>query len=244
MKTAVCTIVVGERYTRLFDRYVFRSLKKYCKSHRFELIVFRQPFRDLGAKSIAWQKLFILDQAELRGFDKVIWLDADIIIREGAPPIKTPPGLIGYVQERPYRRTVEEWYRGFSLIPAPDVVQTGVLCLEPSHSEILRSAANAPETSMYEMPALSREISASGLGYHLDPRYNALLAQLMLDYAPYWILASKPVKEMFWVLGYKPLRRAIREVCDDNWFIHAAGAKRDLIKVSRYLAARSPRAIA
>ena len=89
---------------------------------------------------------------------------------------------------------------------------------------------------MYEMPALSTCVSNANIGYHLDPRFNALLGTLMLDYASRWIVTNKPVKELLWQLHYPPLRRAVRQVCEKNWFIHAAGAKRDLQKVSQYLA--------
>jgi len=85
------------------------------------------------------------------------------------------------------------------------------------------------------LPALSKCLSESGLGYQLDPRFNALIASLMLDYVPKWMLTTKLIKELLWQLYYPPLRRAVREVCERNWFIHAAGAKRDLIKVSGQL---------
>ena len=61
------------------------------------------------------------------------------------------------------------------------------------------------------------------------------ILDLMLDYALRWIVTNKPLKEMLWHLHYPSLRRAVREVCENNWFIHAAGAKRDLIKASRCL---------
>ncbi|MDQ3116319.1 MAG: hypothetical protein M3Q86_06870, partial [Verrucomicrobiota bacterium] len=70
----------------------------------------------------------------------------------------------------------------------------------------------------------------------LDRRFNALVGTLMLDYAPRWIVTNKVLKEMLWRLHYPPLRRAIREICHHNWFLHAAGAKRDLLKASHFLA--------
>jgi hypothetical protein len=234
MKTAVCTLVVGNRFERLFRNYVFQSWRNYCNNHDYELIVFRKLLADLPGKSPSWQKLFILEQPELKGFGKIIWLDADIIIRRSAPPIEVPAGRVGYVQDRP-PDGIAAWYEMFSMAPSPDIVQGGVLCLEPAHHEILQQAVNYPETSMYEMPALSACVSQSNVGYHLDPRFNALPATLMLDYAPRWMLTTKLVKELLWQLHCPPLRRAVREVCEKNWFIHAAGAKRDLIKVNKQL---------
>jgi hypothetical protein len=234
-KTVVCTIVIGDRFEKLFRNYVVASWRHYCDHHGYKLIVFRKLLAHLPGKSTAWQKLLILDQPETRTFERVIWLDADIIIKSGSPPIEVTSGLIGYVQEPTFTKNAAAWYQMFSMAPAKEVVQTGVLCLEPNHAEILRKALHYCETIMYEMPALSRCLSESGLGYHLDPRFNALVGTIMLDYAPRWIVTTKPIKELLWTMRYPPLRRAVREICERNWFIHAAGAKRDLIKASAQL---------
>jgi len=234
MKTAVCTLVVGNRFERLFRDYVFTSWQTYCRSHGYELVVFRKPLTE-SRKSLAWQKLFILRQPELSQFEKIIWLDSDIVITLKSPPIEVPAGRIGYTVDAPRFQSVADWYAQFNLPPANEVVQTGVICLEHQHDEVLQRALRYPDTIMYEMPAVSKCLSESGLGYKLDPRFNALIATLMLDYAPRWILTTKLIKELLWQLHYSPLRRAVHEVCEKNWFIHAAGAKRDLIKISGQL---------
>lgn len=236
MKSAICTLVIGERFEKLFGEFSARSWQDYCRAHGYELFVFRKPFADLPGKSYAWQKLFLLDQPELRSFDKIVWLDADIIIKAGAPPIDAPAGLIGYVPEPPITGNVATWYESFGLPPAPDIVQTGVLCLELAHAAVLHRAIQYPETKLYEMPALSWHISQSGFGYLLDRRFNAVPAILMLNRAPKWTVENKPIKELLWHLHYPLFRRAIEDVCANNWFIHAAGAKRDLKKASRCLA--------
>ncbi|MBV9659303.1 MAG: hypothetical protein JO295_14480 [Verrucomicrobia bacterium] len=236
MKTAVCTVVIGKRYEALFEKFVLESWKRYCAANDYTLFVFRRPFQELPGKSLAWQKLLILEQPEVRSFAKVLWLDSDIIIKMGAPPLHVPSGRLGFVLEKSFTPCAVNWYAGFSLPPTEQVVQTGVLCLEPEHRPILEQAMHYPETTMYEMPALSFCISQSKTGYPLDPRFNALLGTLMLGYVPRWIVATKLLKETLWLVGYPPLRRAVRDVCRDNWFIHAAGAKRDLIKASAFLA--------
>lgn len=242
MKVALCTFVIGERFEKLFDRYSARSWQEYCRAHGYQLFVFRKPFRPLPGKSLAWQKLFTLDQPDLDRFDQVIWLDSDILINRSAPPLEVPLGRLGFVREIPFTGSEESWYALFSLPSAPEIVQTGVLCLDRSHQPILRKALAYPETSMYEMPALSWCIAQANVGYHLDRRFNALLGSIMLDYAPRWIVTNKPLKEILWRLHYPPLRRAIRDICGRNWFLHAAGAKRDLVKASRYLERHALRA--
>ena len=237
MKTAVCTLLVGDRFEKLFHEFSAASWENYCRRHGYELFVFRKPFAIIEGKSFAWQKLFLLDQPEVQTFDKIIWLDADIIIKDNAPPLEVPAGKLGYVLETPFTGSVESWYALFSLPPTPEIVQTGVLCLELAHHSLLQEALVYPETSMYEMPALSSCISQAGVGFHLDRRFNALLGTLMLDYAPRWMVTNKLLKELLWRLHYPPLRRAVRNVCAESWFVHAAGAKRDLSKAARYLEA-------
>lgn len=235
MKTAVCTLVIGERFQNLFSKYSEQSWRAYAQEHGYELLVFDKPFADLPGKSFAWQKLLLLDQPDLRDFDRIVWLDADIIIKRGAPPLEVPPGKLGHALERPFTGDARSWYEYFSLPPAPEVIQTGVLSLEHAHAPILRSALGYPETRMFEMPALSLQIARSGLGHRLDPRFNAVPMTIMLDRLPRWMLENKPIKELLWHSHYPPLRRALREACEQNWFIHAAGAKRDLARASGHL---------
>ena len=235
MKTAICSLVVGDRYERLFRKFVFETWQNYSRHHGYELHIFRKPFVELPQKSWAWQKLFILDQPQTRVFDRILWLDSDILIKAGSPPVEAPDGFIGYVIDARRYQTVSEWYAQFNLPSAREVVQTGVLLLQPEHSGILKSAVHYSETRMYEMPALSRCLSDSNLGHHLDPRFNAVINRLLLDYVPRRILERKSLKELLWMIRYSPLRKGLHNVCEQNWFLHAAGAKRDLIKVSQFL---------
>ncbi len=99
----------------------------------------------------------------MQRFDRIVWLDADIIITRNAPALEVPSGKLGYVLETPFTGSVESWYALFSLPPAPEIVQTGVLCLEPAHRPLLQQALAYPETGMYEMPSLSRCISQAGV---------------------------------------------------------------------------------
>jgi hypothetical protein len=197
--------------------------------------VFQKPFVHLPGKSFAWQKLFVLDQPEVRKFDRILWLDSDILINANSPSVQAPQGRIGYVVEAHHPQAISEWYTQFNLPSAVEVVQTGVLFLEPGHSGILKRASGYPETPMYEMPALSRCLISSTVGYHLDPRFNAVVGRLMRKYVSVRVLKNKPLKELLWILRYPALRRGLREICEQNWFLHAAGGKRDLPRVNRLL---------
>jgi hypothetical protein len=83
MKTALVTIVLGKHYEDLFNEYAIDNWKLYCKKFNFELIVIKESLdtSDRGSKrSAAWQKLLILSQSWSADYDRIIWVDADIII--------------------------------------------------------------------------------------------------------------------------------------------------------------------
>jgi hypothetical protein len=126
------------------------------------------------ARSPAWQKCLILNQPELRNFDRVVWVDSDIVINRSAPPIieGVPEGKIGAVISGDYLHpdmkpiylarllgkplaavsSREAWaqqqrscYLDAGLPYAlPDVVQTGVLVLGPEHRETLQAVYDDP----------------------------------------------------------------------------------------------------
>src|SRR5262249_24333747 len=122
--------------------------------------------------SPAWQKCLVLEQ--LATFERVVWIDADIVINISAPPVTegVPLGKIGAVLSGGYlhadmravflerRRGVKvaaareveawqqdqaSWYQRVGIAsPSPDIVQTGVLVLDQSHRVLLRSVYDAP----------------------------------------------------------------------------------------------------
>lgn len=235
MKTALVTIAVGERYTSLFDRYCRDSFEAYARRHGYTPRVFTSLLQPLPGKSPSWQKLFLLDEPTLQGFDRLVFIDADIIIHPDSPDIlaSLPSGRLGFVPEIPRHGTAADWHRSHGVPPHDTVVQGGVLCLEPSHRDILREALAFPETPIYEMPALSHAIGSAGIGHALDPRFNAVVPLLLAQSLPDWMIENKWIKEAFWRAHYPPFRRALRRIATENWFLHAAGAKRDLVRLNQ-----------
>ncbi len=238
MRTALVTFAIGERYEKLFATHCKLGWESYTKRCGYELVILDKPIRALDGKSLAWQKLFLLDLPILQCYDRVVFVDSDIVIRENALPILNdlPSGRLGFVRAPECRGNEVSWYQSFSLSPAAIIAQTGVLCLEQKHRQILQLASHYPESGMYEMPALSREIAESGCGHPLDDRFNAVVGTLLLRDLPSWMVDHKIIKEFAWQLRYPPMIRALERICRENWFLHAAGAKRDLDRVTHTLA--------
>lgn len=83
MKVAVVTLLIGEKYLDSFNRYVKAGWEKYCKKHNFDLILIEQSLDDSERgrnRSPAWQKLLILSQKWSKNYDRIVWIDSDIMI--------------------------------------------------------------------------------------------------------------------------------------------------------------------
>lgn len=106
-RRALATIAVGEKFTRLFREFAWPSWQAYARRHGLDLVVFdRAP--DSGprarSRSASWQKCLILEQPELRGFEQVAWVDADIVMQRTSPSIFdcVPVELVGAVDNDGY----------------------------------------------------------------------------------------------------------------------------------------------
>jgi hypothetical protein len=102
MRVAIASLCVGDTYQGPWKRYSARSWEDYAARHGYSLVMFERvldPSPRGKARSPAWQKCLILNQPELRNFDRVVWVDSDIVINRSAPPIieGVPVAKIGAV---------------------------------------------------------------------------------------------------------------------------------------------------
>jgi len=95
--TLVVTMAIGPEYQGAFKRWYLPSWQDYCRRQGFDLHVIDQPIDqnvDLSLKSLHWQKLLIPSLPQFRDYERVIWIDADIVINSSiAPDITTGVSL-------------------------------------------------------------------------------------------------------------------------------------------------------
>jgi hypothetical protein len=88
MARAIVTLAVGDRCLRPWQRHLLPGWRQWVDRHGYALVVFDQPL-DTGprsqARSPAWQKLLAMAAPELQDYDQALWLDADVLLRPGAP---------------------------------------------------------------------------------------------------------------------------------------------------------------
>ncbi len=162
-KQAIVTLVVGDRYKSEWRRFSQPGWLAYAKRHHLDLIPLEERLdtshRSAG-RSPSWQKLLILSQDFARRYERIIWVDSDVVINPDAPLITdgVPPQRVGAVDEYSFpsrgyhslaiRRvaealslpeehvwpTPESYYETWGLLPSfQEVVQAGVLVLSPEH---------------------------------------------------------------------------------------------------------------
>jgi hypothetical protein len=245
LQKAIVTIVVGDEYRQLWAEKALPSWERYAQRHGYEIIAFERPLDDspLGRRPMSWQKLLVLGQERVQPFDRVLWLDADVIINDEAAPCvveQTPAEKIGAVpdmcllshpalrapfesvnrwQGSPDSLVAKVWEVNGLAAPADYYVNGGVLVFSRHHRDLLehvyRNYSERP-SSFYEQIALSFEILTRGLHHPLDPRFNAL----WVEYRG----AAYPFVDH--VPAMLPLCIAV--ALGNCYFLHFAGHRRDM----------------
>lgn len=89
-RKALATLVIGEHFQYIFDRWFRPSWEAYCARHKLDLVVVNKPLDDSDrgrSRSPSWQKLLIHQAPELAGYSQIAWVDCDIAISPHAPNV-------------------------------------------------------------------------------------------------------------------------------------------------------------
>ncbi len=258
MRKALVTVLIGETYQRQWRERFSPTWQAYAARHGYDIVViddYIDPSPMARARSPHWQKCLILEHPKVRGYDRVVWVDADVLINPYRAPCivaATPPGKVGAVSHnRCYRRsantiaTVEDRYnhmlgatsgapQGKGMAPAElyrhlgladgvdDMVNTGVLVLEPAHAPLLRqvydTGQEAPLSSFEMMPLCHALFSADAVAF-LDDAFNVIYPfEITTHYA--WAMHAAATQRD-WVL-------ATNNIWINSYFLHfTSGSLRD-----------------
>lgn len=216
-KKAIVTLLIGQHYQQRWKTICAKNWQRYADKHDYDLICIDKPL-DTSAmahgRSPAWQKCLILGDERVKRYDKVVWIDSDILINPNSPCIVSNvtedkvgavsaftqfaeplPGKDQMLIDRiiefwnwPYRNA-KEFYSGALLPDSFDqVVQTGVMVLSPHiHNSILEyTYHHYDETplSNFEMDALSYELLKANCIHWLDDKFNKIWLACMAMHYP------------------------------------------------------------
>src|ERR1051326_5161639 len=104
MKTAIVTLLLGRPYWLAWHDLCQSGWRAYAERHGYDVITIDRPLDDTPralARSPAWQKCLVLQPSVAAGYDRVVWLDADIVVNPDAPAVaaEVPIEKIGAVDE-------------------------------------------------------------------------------------------------------------------------------------------------
>lgn len=167
-RKAIVTLAVGDRYLQQWKSTCEANWRAYGAQYGFDIICFDKPLDDSARahkRSPAWQKCLILSQDIIQKYDRVVWLDSDILINHRVAPMidaGVPVEKVGAAEEFTFADNVghqprqlldrlyahwsksvinysgQKYYTNYGL-PSEftKVVQTGVLVLSPPHHRSL-----------------------------------------------------------------------------------------------------------
>src|SRR3972149_742593 len=160
---AIVTLAIGHRYRTSWRRFCEANWRQYTDKHGYDLICIEEPLDSsarASQRSPAWQKCLILSQSFAREYERVVWLDADILINSRAAPcvvdavpVEKAGAVEVFSEPKPelnadaLRRMYEYWgpvtianyspedyYRNWGLPGGFDkVLSSGTLVLSPAH---------------------------------------------------------------------------------------------------------------
>ena len=166
-KKAIATLVVGDYYTRLWKDYCEVNWRQYAAKHGYDVVCLEGALdtsERAQKRSPSWQKCLILSQDFAKQYERVVWMDSDIVINVATAPdigADVPLEKIGvpnyWEQPAPHlyreclRRMYEFWGPGAVVnYNAPEyytsygfdrtfdrVAGNGVMVLSPAHHRLL-----------------------------------------------------------------------------------------------------------
>jgi hypothetical protein len=166
---------------------------------------------------VPWQKLLALGLPEVAGFERVVWVDSDIVMNASAPDVieGVPEEKVGAVPDQallahPSMATVfnalnteqgpdhsaraRVRYRVNGLTEHDVLLNTGVMVCSPARhaalfEQVYRSYGEGPDSFVEQVP-LSHEILSRDLHHPIDVRFNVLWIEY--KFAVYQLLRAFP----------------------------------------------------
>lgn len=255
---AIVTIAAGKRFQRMVNNICRENWQFYADKHGYDLIIVNEPFDKSDNRCAAWQKCLVLSQEWSKKYDRIVWIDTDIIINPNSPDIAedVPEDKIGAVNEFSFptreeyqialSRMYEHWtnlgfnptinysaieyYKNFGIeCNFEDVVQTGVMVFNSKiHWELL-------EYVYYNY-------EEKGLNYEMRP----LSYEILNNNFQYWIDKKFNMHIQFLKALYYPyllelnfdkpsfwnkkeiLKLNIETMFKNSYFLHFTGATNEM----------------
>jgi hypothetical protein len=107
MRTAIVTLLLGRPYWLAWHEVCEPGWRAYAERHGYDIIAIDRSLDVTPramARSPAWQKCLVLQPSIVGGYERIVWLDADIVINPNAPAVSSDVSIekVGAVDEFTY----------------------------------------------------------------------------------------------------------------------------------------------
>lgn len=258
---AIVTIALGKRFVKMTKKYCQANWQAYAHKHGYDVIFIEEPLDNserAKKRSASWQKLLVCSQDLANKYERIVWVDADVLINPNAPDISygVPLEKIGAVNEtcqptkedhhKAIRRMYKIWgqnklefnesyhvpdyYKEYGIeCDIHDIVQCGIMVWSPKyHAEFLKS--------IYD----NYEDNDNRLNYEMRPTSYEILKNNLV----YWIdpkfnklMHLEKVAYYPYLLDSKFLPRFFKNVIKkitintifyNNYFLHFIGCVKEM----------------
>lgn len=265
---AIVTLTLGKTYQSFWERLCRANWEEYARRNDYDVIALSEPLDPsphAAKRQLSWQKCLILSQPFSARYERIVWLDADILINPDAPDISVgvPLDKVGATDEfsTPSRadhqialkklysfwesigakyypsETPEKFYGAYGLPATFDrVVQAGVLVISPEHH---REALEEVYFKYFERDAPRGLAEMRALSFHLQEA--DMVHWLDYRFNNLW-LVYLALNAPF--LLTDPENPALPEVAhrafQDSFILHFAGNARAMSLLQSHTTANSP----
>ena len=217
---AIVTLAIAQKYLENWKNCCQANWQKYAERHGYDFICMEDPLDDSARapkRSPSWQKCLILGEESVNKYDRVVWVDADVLIDSANAPCIVEGVAVDKVGAAPEWATLNEQlaaearYRLFETWGITDekneggtsakygirtqfyrIVQDGIMVLSPSHQRSILEKVyhECEEKGLGEMPWLSYELLKADWVQWLDRRFSTVGSVHKALYYPF--LLDKP----------------------------------------------------
>ena len=94
---AIVTLTLGKTYQSFWERMCCANWEEYARRNDYDVIALSEPLDPTlhaAERQLSWQKCLILSQPFSAQYERIVWLDADILINPDAPDISAEVYLL------------------------------------------------------------------------------------------------------------------------------------------------------
>lgn len=235
MNCCLVTICIGEKYLHQYNALFRPSQEKYAKRCGYDFKIITDYIKEPHHISVvSMNKVLVCDYKLDKDYDFLIFIDADIIVNENAPPIHSEYdfgdkiGVVNQSQPTLQARILTQKHKGYEVtasdyyklksnhdIETDHIINTGVLVIQPNkHKLFLRKIFDTYSKQQignkagfhFEQSVIGYEIQKSNLSYFMNMKWNALWAN-----------------NKYYFNTIRKQNLTLQTFYDENYFIHLAG---------------------